>query len=84
MERDGKTQPAQIYLLRIDGGEARALTDGPRGAGAPVWCPDGRTVAFSSSTRADDFTAPPAPKDEHKSDVKVMTSAVYRSNGNPG
>ena len=27
IEKDGKPQPAQIYLLAMDGGEARALTD---------------------------------------------------------
>ena len=73
---------SQIYLLHMDGGEARPITDLPRGAAAPAWSPDGRTIAFNSSTpqapKAD------APKSEHVSDVKVVTRAVYRANGNPG
>lgn len=84
VEKDGQPQPGQIYLLRTDGGEARALTDLPRGAGSPVWAPDGRSLAFSSTTTADDFRKPEPAKGEHKSDVKVVTSAVYRANGKPG
>src|SRR5277367_1624976 len=49
-EKDGKPQPAQVYLLTMEGGEARALTDLPKGAGAPLWSPDARTHAFSSTT----------------------------------
>ena len=30
------------------GGEPRALTDIPRGAGNPAWSPDGQTIAFAS------------------------------------
>ena len=41
-QKDGKPQPAQIYLLAMDGGEARPLTDLPKGAAGPVWSPDGR------------------------------------------
>src|ERR1700685_1128690 len=33
-EKDGKPEPPQIYLLAMEGGEARALTDIPKGAGA--------------------------------------------------
>ena len=76
-EKDGKPQSPQIYTLMLEGGEARPITDLARGAGAPVWSPDGTKIAFSSSTRSDD-TTPPAPP---KSDVRVITSAVYRSNG---
>jgi dipeptidyl aminopeptidase/acylaminoacyl peptidase len=84
IEKDGQAQPSQLYLLRTDGGEARALTDMPKGAGNPVWAPDGRSIAFSSTAVPDDFKKPdPAAKGEHKSDVKVMSRAVYRSNGNP-
>lgn len=92
-EREGRAQPGQIYLLALDGGEARAITDLARGASGPVWSPDGRRLAFSSTTRPDD---PPARDDRSgaakgrsesatppppKSDVRVITSAVYRSNG---
>lgn len=41
VEKDGKAQPGQIYLLQMDGGEARAITDVTSGAGAPAWSPDG-------------------------------------------
>src|SRR5580704_12040587 len=54
-EKDGKPQPAQIYLLAMEGGEARPLTDIVKGASAPIWSPDGRAIAFTSSTVPADF-----------------------------
>ncbi|HEV2687040.1 MAG TPA: hypothetical protein VGV35_00760, partial [Bryobacteraceae bacterium] len=78
-EKDGKPQPGQIYLLAMDGGEARPLTDLPKGANGPVWSPDGRAIAFSSTTIPSDSDKK---KDaEEKSDVRVITKAVYRANG---
>jgi dipeptidyl aminopeptidase/acylaminoacyl peptidase len=85
-EKDGKPQPAQIYLLQMDGGEARAITEIGTGAGNPVWSPDGTRIAFGSSTSAADAKKADdqKPAGEHKSDVEVVTRAVYRANGNPG
>jgi dipeptidyl aminopeptidase/acylaminoacyl peptidase len=78
-EKDGKPQPSQIYLLVMEGGEARPLTDLPKGASGPIWSPDGRAIAFSSTTLTADFEKK---KDaEEKSDVRVITKAVYRMNG---
>src|SRR4051812_4569323 len=37
-DRDGRTQ---LYLLPLQGGEPRQLTCLARGAGIPVWSPDG-------------------------------------------
>src|SRR5262249_28600675 len=48
VEKDGKPEPPQLYLLSLDGGEARALTELPGGAGPAVWSPDGRTLAFTN------------------------------------
>lgn len=53
-EKDGKPQPPQIYLLPMEGGEARAVTDLAKGAGIPVWCPDGKTIIFTSTTLPED------------------------------
>ncbi|MFN8481806.1 MAG: S9 family peptidase [Anaerolineae bacterium] len=36
----------QVFVIRFDGGEARALTRLPSGARAPAWSPDGRQIAF--------------------------------------
>jgi dipeptidyl aminopeptidase/acylaminoacyl peptidase len=78
-EKDGKPEPAQIYLLPMEGGEARALTEMPKGAGGFAWSPDGRSIAFNSSTLAKDFVKK---KDEEppESDVRVITRAEYREN----
>ena len=86
VEKDGKPQPAQIYLLQMDGGEARAITDVKTGAGNPVWSPDGTRIAFTSATSPADAqkSDEAKPASEHKSDVEVVTRAVYRANGNPG
>jgi dipeptidyl aminopeptidase/acylaminoacyl peptidase len=78
-EKDGKPQPGQIFLLSMDGGEARPLTDLPKGGGGPVWSPDGHSIAFSSTNISQDFEKK---KDgEEKTDVRVITKAVYRMNG---
>ena len=44
-DKDGRMQPPQIYVIAMAGGESRAVTDIPRGAGNPAWSHDGRTIA---------------------------------------
>jgi dipeptidyl aminopeptidase/acylaminoacyl peptidase len=90
-EKEGRPQPPQIYLLSLEGGEARPLTDVPRGAGGPEWSPNGKMIAFSvtdDGKKEPEKPNPenPEPKDktpERVSDVRVISKAVYRSNG-PG
>ena len=40
---------AQIYLLNLDGGEARKLTDLPVGVYGIKWFPDGKRIAFAAN-----------------------------------
>jgi dipeptidyl aminopeptidase/acylaminoacyl peptidase len=51
VEKDDRLQPSQIYVMAMDGGEARPLTEIPRGANNPAWSPDGRTIAFTATAR---------------------------------
>ena len=90
-DETGKPKPAQLALLSLGGGEARIITDLPKGAGNPVWSPDAKRIAFVSSTTQDDMqkaerkknaakTGDTEPEREHESDVHVISRAVYRSN----
>ncbi len=63
----------QIYLIPVDGGEARALTALKQGVGGgPVWSPDGGHIAFTAGPQSD----PPDPAKPYR-----VTRSVYRFNG---
>ncbi|MBO9373832.1 MAG: S9 family peptidase [Chloroflexus sp.] len=59
----------QIYLISVNGGEARQLTNHPNGASDPAWSPDGRYIAFLAPVNADEQAredagdSPPPPAD---------------------
>ena len=62
----GKPRPAQIAILSLAGGEARIITDLPKGAAGPVWSPDSRRIAFSSSTTPEDIEKEQRKKNDAK------------------
>ena len=53
-DKKDREDGTQVHLLSLDGGEARRLTDLPRGVTGFEWSPDGsRLVVLSTSYRAD-------------------------------
>src|SRR5438874_13762968 len=54
-EKDGKAEPAQLFMLPLTGGDAFGFTALPKGTSAAVWSPDGKQIAFTSSTNAEDL-----------------------------
>jgi dipeptidyl aminopeptidase/acylaminoacyl peptidase len=83
IEKDGKPQPGQVYMLDMSGGEAYPLTQDTKGASSIEWSPDGKTVAFTAPVAGDEQEKQDVKDKEAKSDVQVITRAVYRANGNP-
>ena len=90
-DETGKPKPGQLAMLSLAGGEAGAITDLPKGASTPVWSPDGKRIAFLSSTTQEDIEKAKRKKNaaklsdaqaesEHESDVHVISRAVYRNN----
>ena len=79
----------QVHLLPLDGGEARRLTDLPRGVEAFEWAPDGsRLVVVSAShgaTQADDRRRRgldrPEPGSPPASDYRFVDRLDYMLNG---
>ena len=88
VEKDGKPQPAQLYVLSLAGGEPVQVSAMEKGVGSPQWSPNGTCIAVLSETpivpeaktektdKKDEHKA-----EEHKSDVRIITKAVYRNNG---
>ncbi len=92
-EVSGRTEPAQLFMLAMAGGEPFQFTTLPRNVASPQWSPDGKMIAFYNSATAEELakaaaknTTQPSPSPttspspERESDVRVITRAVYRSN----
>ncbi len=79
---DGK---AQIYVMRVDGGEARALTDFPEGGITDFrWSPDGRQLGVLFLPKHPDWTkeAMEKRKKEGRSNPpRVIRRVYYRLDG---
>ncbi|MCB9150960.1 MAG: S9 family peptidase [Caldilineaceae bacterium] len=66
-----RAEKPQIYLLPVDGGEARALTQLPQGVGADLaWSPNGAKIAFTAG--------PPENAAPNLSKPYRLTRHVYR------
>jgi dipeptidyl aminopeptidase/acylaminoacyl peptidase len=83
-------ETAQVYLLRLDGGEARRLTLTRRGADDPFWSSDGAWVGFTSEERAGERPLLDAPlskaerekqKEEEADRPRQITRLQYRWDG---
>lgn len=48
LRKVGDKRLPQVHVMPVGGGGARALTDVPLGASAPVWSPDSATIAFTA------------------------------------
>src|SRR5213595_1490811 len=71
---------SQLYLLPLTGGEAQQLSDLPKGASPAAWSPDGKMIAFTSTTTAEDLAKKEKDKSEEaKSDVRIVTEAEFRA-----
>ncbi|ELZ38477.1 S9 family peptidase [Halorubrum tebenquichense] len=75
----------QLWVLPVDGGEARRLTDVVGGVSQIAWSPDGERIAFVQSVTADDREAdrdlavPDDYEPEEHPDPRVIDRTVYRS-----
>ena len=84
-ETPGPASAPQLYMLAMAGGDSWQVTTLPRGAGGPGWSPDGKWITFGNSATPEEIARqgrPAAPSaDNRESDVRVITRAVYRSDG---
>jgi dipeptidyl aminopeptidase/acylaminoacyl peptidase len=53
VSKRGDDAESQIYVIAIDGGEARRVTNLPTGASIPKWFPDSTRIAFVSEVWPD-------------------------------
>ena len=72
-DRDG---PTQIYLLRMDGGDAARLTEGKNAIQSYEWSPDGKEIAFLAPEAKSDAEEK---KEKDKDDARVVDKDVRRA-----
>src|SRR5439155_12145349 len=74
-EKDGKPEPPQLAILPMAGGDSFVFTDLPKGAANPVWAPDGKSMAFTTETNAEDLAKQEKKKREESASAKAPASA---------
>ena len=90
-DKKDREDGTQVYLLPADGGEARRLTDLPRGVGGFEWSPDGSKLVVTTTphraTREHDRKARgldrEEPADPPESDYRYIDRLTHLFNG-PG
>jgi dipeptidyl aminopeptidase/acylaminoacyl peptidase len=83
VRKTGDDEPGQLFVMRLDGGEASRLTDLPLGALAPRWLPDGSALLVWSPVYRGHLTleATRAEKEARKKakmKARVTEDRVYR------
>src|SRR5688572_31947758 len=80
VSKRGEDTENQIYVIALDGGEARRVTNLPTGASLPKWFPDSDRLVFVSEVwpdvvRWEDQAARKKQRAESKMSAKVWTKA---------
>ncbi len=71
-----RSDKTQVWLIRVQGGEARRLTDAKGGVISLRWSPDGQRVAYVAT---DPVPEGQAKKVKEKNDVRVVDEQVQRN-----
>jgi dipeptidyl aminopeptidase/acylaminoacyl peptidase len=72
-DKDGKEPKANVWRIRVDGGEAEELTSEEGGVSALEWSPDGKTIAFLVTDPKSDEEEN---ADKEKRDARVVDEAL--------
>ena len=72
-DKDGKDPKANVWRIRVDGGEAEVLTEEKGGVGALEWSPDGKAIGFLMT---DPKSEEEERADKEKRDARVVDDAL--------
>jgi len=71
---EDEKKKSQLFVIPVDGGEARQITQVEEGVQGPEWSPDGKSIIFKANV----FKGEKASKE---SDVKIIRRMKYKHDG---